>query len=85
MDAHLKSRCEPGEFLLRQCKIDIDRIKRRQRDDLLTGVNHLAHVDLANTELAIERGVHFLFSDHRAHVINRAFFLPKGGFSRVEF
>src|SRR6266849_1461876 len=85
MDTNFKAGYELGQLLLRQSKIDIDGVECRQRDDLLTRVNHLAYVYLANTELSIERRVHFFFSDHRAHVINRALLLPEGRFSGVEF
>src|SRR6266568_8573503 len=39
-------------MLLRQCKIDIHRIERLQRNNLLPGVDHLPDVHLADPELS---------------------------------
>ncbi len=50
------------EILVGQRKIDVDRIKRGQPDHLLTCVDHLADVHLANTKLSIERGGNVFFA-----------------------
>src|SRR5205823_10995682 len=54
MQADFQSIGKFPKLLLRQGKIDIERIECGQRNDLLTGIDILSHIYLANTKLPIK-------------------------------
>ncbi len=64
-----ESRMHERELLLRQCKIDENRIQRLQRDDWLAFVDDLAQVDLADAQPAGERRTDGFLRDHGADVV----------------
>jgi hypothetical protein len=70
--------------LLRQGKIDIERLERLQRNHLLTRGDHLPDIYQPDAELPVERRAHFFLHDHRSHVADRPFLLLEFRFGGIE-
>jgi len=73
------NRLKVCELLLRQGKIDINRVERRQRHHLLTGMIICPTLPVGY-QADHRRRANFLLSNHRPHVVDRAFFLFEFGF-----